>query len=566
MVNILSTPVRLFLVTSAIWLQILNFVGERVNSNAYVLNSEEDNVRKRYYNTHKAKDDSISLDEERLHNIVETYKGDLYDYYGEKTEDFANLIDRQKVSDIVKSLLNNEGGASGPIKNYSEERRRAIEAEVDDDSTLPIISPRIIGGSITQEHEGSWMVSLRRFKKKSYWQHFCAGTLIHERVVLTAAHCVEDDLKGNQVWIGNHHFSDEDAYLKVNIKSYLCHEDFSSKTMKNDICLIILERPVWEIPDIIDVIGETENSPQEGEDVEVFGWGYTLENFRTPSPWLRSVELPVTGNEECERVYPTLFSKKVLCAGLAQGGKDSCQGDSGGPMIHKASGKMVGIVSWGTGCARPGVYGIYTNIAKYLWWMEASLLVHGIFDFRERRRPIHRNGEIVTVSIDEYNLYHDTKIYDEDYVQDSDYVIDWDNDGTLLAEKIYNQHETNPPCYKDKDKDCFLYSGKFDNAMIQDATDEKGERAIFMVKEPKNYKAYFTSLEPTQLGLFKLVNFDFVGIPGYYDYDVDYDLESLEVCLDEGIYIWTFTTATRSSTDWNLWITKSDTTNTGCQH
>ena len=62
-----------------------------------------------------------------------------------------------------------------------------------------------------------------------------------------------------------------------------------------------------------------------------------------------------------------------MCAGVTEGGKDSCQGDSGGPLLttlnssdHEDQYQVVGVVSWGYGCAKPGYPGVYARVTSQL--------------------------------------------------------------------------------------------------------------------------------------------------------------------------------------------------------
>ena len=65
------------------------------------------------------------------------------------------------------------------------------------------------------------------------------------------------------------------------------------------------------------------------------------------------------------------IADSMICAGLPEGGKDSCQGDSGGPFTcgEGEDLSVVGIVSWGIGCARQGYPGVYTETSYFVDWV-----------------------------------------------------------------------------------------------------------------------------------------------------------------------------------------------------
>ena len=112
-----------------------------------------------------------------------------------------------------------------------------------------------------------------------------------------------------------------------------------------------------------------ENSQQDysGQVGQVAGWGVTEEGGNNLAPALREVNVTVLSNTECKLTeYPAQsITESMLCAGEREGGKDSCQGDSGGPLVlsspNSSSLMLVGVVSWGQGCARPGSPGVYSR-------------------------------------------------------------------------------------------------------------------------------------------------------------------------------------------------------------
>ena len=91
---------------------------------------------------------------------------------------------------------------------------------------------------------------------------------------------------------------------------------------------------------------------------------------------LQEVSLPVVPMQACKKVFSRYAIEKTqLCAGSEQGGMDACQGDSGGPMYSYKDGTLiqVGIVSWGEGCARAGLPGVYTRVSEYLDWIKKNV-------------------------------------------------------------------------------------------------------------------------------------------------------------------------------------------------
>lgn len=113
------------------------------------------------------------------------------------------------------------------------------------------------------------------------------------------------------------------------------------------------------------------------QDTIVSGWGTTSWGGFV-SNTLKWVNVPPVSRASCNQLssYNGAITNNMICAGLAQGGVDACQGDSGGPLVTKAAGagvgtgySLVGVVSWGNGCASSGYPGVYTKVSNYLNWI-----------------------------------------------------------------------------------------------------------------------------------------------------------------------------------------------------
>ncbi|MFN9068718.1 MAG: trypsin-like serine protease, partial [Bdellovibrionales bacterium] len=86
--------------------------------------------------------------------------------------------------------------------------------------------------------------------------------------------------------------------------------------------------------------------------------------------------LPLVTQDECNRAYSNKITSDMICAGKAQGGIDTCQGDSGGPLFIRGSQGaplLVGVTSWGEGCARPNKYGVYARVSAGFDWIQSTI-------------------------------------------------------------------------------------------------------------------------------------------------------------------------------------------------
>ncbi|XP_014253065.1 trypsin-7-like [Cimex lectularius] len=231
---------------------------------------------------------------------------------------------------------------------------------------------RIVGGEATLSNEFPWMVRLSYFNR-----FYCGGMLINDRYVLTAAHCVRGFIWFMiKVTLGEHDRCDKTKKPETRFVIRAFSGDFTFLNFDNDIAILRLNDRVPVNTEVIRPIclPSTTEETYEGTKAIATGWG-TLREDGQPSCLLQEVEVPVMNNADCRTntsYTPTMISDNMMCAGYDVGLKDSCQGDSGGPLIKEREDgrfELIGVVSWGNGCARPGSPGVYTRVARYLDWI-----------------------------------------------------------------------------------------------------------------------------------------------------------------------------------------------------
>ncbi|KAM4598243.1 transmembrane protease serine 9-like [Polymixia lowei] len=165
------------------------------------------------------------------------------------------------------------------------------------------------------------------------------------------------------------------------------HPNYNSQTYNNDMALLKLSSPVNFTEYIRPVcLAATGSVFGAGTTGWITGWGHIHSEIPLPSPQrLQEVNVPIVSNSQCNSAYSVIITGNMICAGLSEGGRDSCQGDSGGPLVSQQDSRWVqgGVVSFGEGCALPGIPGVYARVSQFQSWIKKQITVDqpGFVDF-----------------------------------------------------------------------------------------------------------------------------------------------------------------------------------------
>lgn len=239
---------------------------------------------------------------------------------------------------------------------------------------------RIVGGEKTTIAQNPWQVALVWAQSTNNVKaQFCGGSIISPEWVVTAAHCI-DQRKGPEVieiLSGTDSLTSGGVRSKVSFyrvhKSYRGEGEGDNRRHEYDIALLKIDPSRGKLAGTaIAGIAAAEESALSSAIVSVTGWGVTERRYQATIE-LQFVEMHYVDNAICnmKRSYDGRVKDHMLCAGEADGGKDTCSGDSGGPATAqiRTARRLVGIVSWGVGCGDPDMYGVYTRVSRFRDWI-----------------------------------------------------------------------------------------------------------------------------------------------------------------------------------------------------
>ncbi len=233
-------------------------------------------------------------------------------------------------------------------------------------SDVAVSQPRIVGGGPAPEGAYPWLATLLNPSISDTKEAaFCGGVLVAQDWVLTAAHCVfslPNIVRPEDIQLALGLGRLDTKVTRMSVQGVYLHPEHDPTTLAFDLALLQLTEnadaePIAVVSDLV-----------QGDRVLALGFGATSEGGYTSSE-LRQVELDLLDAWSCSLVRQSVglgaADASTLCAGVPEGGADTCSGDSGGPLLALgASGpELLGITSYGIGCGRAGIPGIYSRVA-----------------------------------------------------------------------------------------------------------------------------------------------------------------------------------------------------------
>lgn len=255
-----------------------------------------------------------------------------------------------------------------------------------------LAGPRVIRGQPASTGI-PWQVALVPRSGNMYLpqQIFCGGTIRDTTHVITAAHCVPGVMPSDIAVIAGARnrvsgTTTEPSRQVDDVVGIATAPGFADVEAGNDVAVLSLGTPLNlsnpAIARALPVVDPTSIDTDPGQVALISGWGDTDANplVQSQSDTIQEAPIDVLPDSACANYGRRYNPATMLCAGRtdASGTTDTCQGDSGGPLAHYdgtpsgADGTptmddydaLIGITSWGEGCADPNYPGIYTRLAN----------------------------------------------------------------------------------------------------------------------------------------------------------------------------------------------------------
>nr|ACU00114.1 serine protease 1 [Holotrichia oblita] len=220
---------------------------------------------------------------------------------------------------------------------------------------------RIVGGENAAPGEFPFIVSLRG----SGNNHFCGGSIINPRSVLTAAHCLIG-ASPSQVFAVAGTNTLNSGGVTIGSQSLIINPDYDDETIANDVGVVLLQGD-FAFSNLIAPV-ELSNTNVGSVPATLSGWGVTGVDEGAPND-LQRLSTQTIENSVCQLFWGSSVASTQICI-LSPNGQGACFGDSGGPLIDSNSRVQLGTVSFGVACA-VGFPDVFARVSAFNSWINS---------------------------------------------------------------------------------------------------------------------------------------------------------------------------------------------------
>jgi len=306
-------------------------------------------------------------------------------------------------ANLVSEDAEHSYGVNQPTKPQCG-RKQNILSQFGNTNRVSNVQLRIAGGENAQHGDWPWQVSfqhrqcrkINRNTRSCTWKHLCGASIVDNKWVITAAHCIAesgfyfDPKNPGEDWsvvvgmdkLNNPQLGKANAGKRIFLEKIKIHETYKFNYITHaDIALLKLGEALEYNEYIQPICFPDGQKPQDGDRCHITGWGFTSGAGDELSYHLKEAEIPIVDFATCRNVdvwYRLLDGKVHMCAGdRVRGGVDSCGGDSGGPLSCKrpdGTFYLAGVTSFGfSDCGKKGHVGIYARMTEFEEWAKSTI-------------------------------------------------------------------------------------------------------------------------------------------------------------------------------------------------
>ncbi|CAD7079084.1 unnamed protein product [Hermetia illucens] len=234
---------------------------------------------------------------------------------------------------------------------------------------------RVVGGKEAPAHAAPYIVSLQFLGS-----HFCGGSIIADKYVLTAAHCLAYPSLLVSAVAGLHNVGGTSGSQSRSVSKQTQHSKYGGDVGPYDIGIITLSK-AFDFNDKIQPVALPASGVIHSGSATLYGWGSTSTTSTASMPkLLQTVTKPIIEYSACEAHLggpgASPLADTNICTGPLTGGISACSGDSGGPLVQENGGKLeiIGVVSWGyIPCGSVDAPSVYTRVSAYIDWIKERI-------------------------------------------------------------------------------------------------------------------------------------------------------------------------------------------------